>query len=93
MRSIIRRTARRSKKPQRLVRNLLAHRRQRENQIMRHLGAGEDTVPQMVGLMYRGIDPKLHFAAGRSVLAHLIDLEARGEVVREADSDRWKLAA
>jgi len=80
-------------KPQRLVRNLLAHRRQRENQIMRHLGAGQGTVPLMVGQMYRGIDPRLHGAAGRSVLAHLIDLEARGKVTREADGEHWKLAA
>jgi glyoxylase-like metal-dependent hydrolase (beta-lactamase superfamily II) len=80
-------------KPQRLVRNLLAHRRQRENQIMRHVEAGEGTIPQMVGQMYKSIDPRLHGAAGRSVLAHLIDLEARGKIVKDAGRERWKLAA
>jgi hypothetical protein len=30
-------------------------------------------------------------AAGRSVLAHLIDLETRGVVAR--DGDQWRLAA
>ena len=48
-------------------------------------------IEAMVGRMYGGIDPRLHGAAGRSVLAHLIDLEARLEVVREGDD--WALAA
>jgi hypothetical protein len=42
--------------------------------------------------MYVGIDPRLHMAAGRSVLAHLIDLENQGRVVRKAD-DHWAVAA
>jgi hypothetical protein len=41
--------------------------------------------------MYKGLDPRLTGAAGRSVLAHLLDLEARGRVAR-ADN-RWRLVA
>jgi glyoxylase-like metal-dependent hydrolase (beta-lactamase superfamily II) len=78
-------------RPQRLVRSMLSHRKQRERQILRHVERGEGTIPQMVGQMYRGIDPRLHGAAGRSVLAHLIDLEDRGTVV-QAD-ERWLLAS
>jgi hypothetical protein len=38
--------------------------------------------------MYAGVDTRLHPAAGRSVLAHLIDLRDRGLVAeRQAD---WK---
>ena len=48
-------------------------------------------IPAMVERMYVGIDPRLHGAAGRSVLAHLIDLRARGVVAEEGD--RWRLAA
>ena len=33
--------------------------------------------------IYAGVDPALHGAAGRNVLAHLIDLEARGQVAAE----------
>ena len=77
-------------KPQQLVSRLVGHRRQRERQILRHVGAGEGSIPQMVASMYRGIDPRLHAAAERSVLAHLIDLEVRGEVVR--GRNRWRLA-
>ena len=45
----------------------------------------------MVAEMYKGVDPRLHPAAGRSVLAHLIDLERRGVVAQAGD--RWALAA
>lgn len=78
-------------KPQRLVRGLIGHRRQREGQIIRHLKRGEGAIPAMVAAMYKGIDPRLHPAAGRSVLAHLIDLEARGLVRQQGE--QWSLAA
>ena len=69
--------------PQRLVRGLIGHRRQREGQILRQLKAGEGSIPAMVARMYKGIDPGLHPAAERSVLAHLIDLRDRGLAVEE----------
>jgi Beta-lactamase associated winged helix domain len=67
--------------PQRLARGMMGHRKQREGQILRLLARGVATIPEMVADMYKGIDPRLHGAAGRSVLAHLIDLQARGMVV------------
>jgi glyoxylase-like metal-dependent hydrolase (beta-lactamase superfamily II) len=78
------------KKPQRLVRGMMGHRKQREGQILRLLGRDVGAIPDMVAEMYKGIDPRLHGAAGRSVLAHLLDLESRG-VVTEAQ-DVWALA-
>ncbi|HWH17900.1 MAG TPA: MBL fold metallo-hydrolase [Allosphingosinicella sp.] len=77
--------------PRRLVRGLIGHRKQREGQILRHVKRGEGSIPAMVAQMYKGIDPRLHPAAGRSVLAHLIDLEARGLVVRQ--EEEWSMAA
>lgn len=76
--------------PQRFVRHLLAHRRQRENQVVRAIGEGLVTIPAMVAAMYAQVDKRLHPAAGRSVLAHLIDLERRGLVTRAGDV--WSLA-
>ncbi|OYQ27694.1 MBL fold metallo-hydrolase [Sandarakinorhabdus cyanobacteriorum] len=76
--------------PQRFVRHLLAHRRQRENQVIRAIGEGLTTIPAMVAAMYAQVDKRLHPAAARSVLAHLIDLERRGLVAR-AD-DVWSIA-
>lgn len=66
--------------PRRLVRGMMGHRKQREGQILRLLDAGVGHIPDMVGSMYKGVDKRLHPAAGRSVLAHLIDLRDRGEV-------------
>jgi glyoxylase-like metal-dependent hydrolase (beta-lactamase superfamily II) len=69
--------------PQRLVKGMIAHRRQRETQILGLLAEGPRAIPVMVEQMYAAIDPRLWPAAGRSVLAHLIDLEARGRVISE----------
>ena len=79
------------REPQRFVRAVAAHRRQRERQILDLLELEAQPIPAMVAAMYRGIDPRLHGAAGRSVLAHLIDLEARDRVWR--DGDNWAIAA
>lgn len=78
-------------KPQRFVRSLMGHRKQREGQILRLLRDGEKPIPAMVEKMYVGLDPQLLSAAGRSVLAHLIDLERRGAVARSGED--WTLAA
>ena len=78
-------------KPRQLVRGMIGHRRQRENQIVRLIEAGTGAIADMVPLMYRGVDKALHPAAGRSVLAHLIDLENRGRVRR--DGEQWRIAA
>jgi len=77
--------------PRRFVRGLAGHRKQREGQILRLLREEGRAIPAMVEKMYVGVDPRLHPAAGRSVLAHLIDLEARGIVAR--DGEQWRLAA
>lgn len=72
--------------PRQLVRGMLGHRRQRERQILRLLEDGaRHAIPDFVGAMYKGLDPRLHGAAGRSVLAHLIDLERQGRVAVEGE--------
>jgi glyoxylase-like metal-dependent hydrolase (beta-lactamase superfamily II) len=75
--------------PQQLVRGMIGHRRQREAQIVRHLGTEQQSIPDLVALMYKGLDPRLHGAAGRSVLAHLVDLERQGRVGRLGET--WKI--
>ena len=76
-------------KPQQLVRGMMGHRRQRERQITRLLEEGLGGIEDMVPRMYQGVDRALWPAAGRSVLAHLIDLENRGLVGRSGDT--WTL--
>jgi glyoxylase-like metal-dependent hydrolase (beta-lactamase superfamily II) len=79
--------------PRRLVRGMIGHRRMREGQILRFIERnGASQIPVMVAEMYKGVHPGLHGAAGRSVLAHLLDLETRG-IVRRTDDDGWEKAA
>lgn len=72
-------------KPRQLVRGMMGHRRQREAQIVRLLGDGPREIPTMVAAMYKGLDPRLVGAAGRSVLAHLFDLERQGRASRSGE--------
>ena len=77
-------------KPRQLVRGMIGHRRQREAQILRELAKGPKAIPVMVEAMYKGLDTRLKGAAGRSVLAHLVDLQRRGAV--GLSEDIWTLA-
>lgn len=77
--------------PRQHVRGFIGHRKQRERQILALLGARARTIPEIVAAAYPGLDPRLVTAAGGSVLAHLLDLEARGLVVREGET--WTRAA
>lgn len=72
-------------KPRQLVRGMIGHRRMRENQILKHVEQGTTTIETMVPLMYKGVAELLWPAAGRSVLAHLLDLERRGLTHRVGD--------
>ncbi|MEZ5655717.1 MAG: MBL fold metallo-hydrolase [Sphingobium sp.] len=76
--------------PQRLVRGMMGHRKSREGQIKRQLDAETEgkSIMAMVAEMYKGVDKRLHPAAGRSVLAHLLDMQARG-LVRHIDGELW----
>jgi len=77
-------------KPQQYLRGLIGHRLQREKQILRLIGAEARDIPEVVANAYPGLDPRLVTAAGGSVFAHLLDLQARGLVVRE--EELWKAA-
>ncbi|MBV9571771.1 MAG: MBL fold metallo-hydrolase [Alphaproteobacteria bacterium] len=63
----------------------LQHRLEREAQIVVCLREGGTTIPDIVARLYADVDPRLHPAASRTVLAHLLQLQAEGRVRREAD--------
>lgn len=71
------------REPQRFVRALAHHRRQREVSILNRLAAGDRTIPEMVQAIYQGLKPALVGAAGLSVFAHLEDLVERGLVTAD----------
>ena len=74
--------------PRQLVRGMIGHRRMRERQILNELEKGPRPITQMVETMYKGLDARLKGAAGRSVLAHLIDLNQQGRAA--FDGDIWR---
>lgn len=82
--------------PQRYVRGLASHRRQRERAILERIETGDAQVTAIVDSAYASLNPNLRNAAALSVLAHLEDMLARGLI---ASSDgaatltaRYKLA-
>lgn len=83
------------REPQRFVRALIGHRRQREASILSRLADGARTIPELVDLNYPGLAQKLKGAAALSTLAHLEDLADNGLVTFEgADglAATWRLA-
>jgi glyoxylase-like metal-dependent hydrolase (beta-lactamase superfamily II) len=74
-------------RPQAHVRGLIRHRLEREAQILRLLGEGVATIPELVARIYAAVDRRLWPAAARSVEAHLIALAEAGRAGREGE--RW----
>jgi glyoxylase-like metal-dependent hydrolase (beta-lactamase superfamily II) len=80
--------------PKAYVRALIAHRREREAQIVDFFAAhGEARIPDIVRAVYAGLDPLLAGAAAMSVLAHLIKLRREGVVASDGEtlSSRFRL--
>jgi glyoxylase-like metal-dependent hydrolase (beta-lactamase superfamily II) len=69
--------------PENFVGALIAHRHHRTAQIVELLRGAPKTVELLVESMYVELDPRLVKAAGRSVLAHLIELERQGNVTTD----------
>ncbi len=66
-----------------LLDHILAHRAAREAEIVAALARGPATIPDLVAALYADVAPVLHAAAGRNVLAHLLDLADRGRATAD----------
>ncbi len=66
--------------PAAFMRGLRTHRRMREKAVLTRIKAGDRTIAEMVKVIYRSTDPRLHGAAALSVLAHIEDLIEKGLV-------------
>lgn len=73
------------REPQRFLRGLVQHRRQREAAILNRLALGEERIAEMVPAIYLGLAPALQGAAALSVLAQLENLVLHGVVVCDDD--------
>jgi glyoxylase-like metal-dependent hydrolase (beta-lactamase superfamily II) len=68
------------REPEPFIDAYIAHRRAREAQILDALGDGMTGIREMVPVLYKDVDPRLHPAAAHSVLAHMIQLVREGRV-------------
>jgi glyoxylase-like metal-dependent hydrolase (beta-lactamase superfamily II) len=72
--------------PLALIASYIAHRRDRETQIVEALAAGDTTPAAIAQRLYDRLDPALVPMAHESVLAHLVKLEEDGRAVRDGES-------
>ncbi|MBV9248961.1 MAG: MBL fold metallo-hydrolase, partial [Acetobacteraceae bacterium] len=78
------------REPRTLVREMLHHRMEREQQIAAKLSEGPADTYTLMDTVYSQVHPRLRRAAERNVLAHLLKMEAEGKVHR--DGEKWRLA-
>jgi len=67
----------------------IAHRIEREQQVIEAIGSGAGTVQDMVERIYADVDPALHPVAALSVRAHLDKL--RDDATALEEDQRWRL--
>jgi len=74
--------------PEVVIAEYVAHRLEREDQILSALAGGAGSVGAIVSDIYRDVDPALHPAAAVSVVAHLAKLRSDG-LVETAAEPSW----
>jgi glyoxylase-like metal-dependent hydrolase (beta-lactamase superfamily II) len=67
----------------------LAHRQQREDQIVAALSAGPRTIPELREAIYLGLESRLYWAAEQNLRTHLFKLRGEGRAAEEGQ--RWRL--
>ncbi len=72
----------------------LDHRARREEQVLAALGEGSATPEEMVPAIYGDYPPEVRDLAARSILAHLLKLEAEGRVEKHTrgGETRWSVS-
>jgi len=69
------------------VREYIAHREQRDVQILAALGGGASRIRAIVEVVYAAYPESLYAAAGQSVCSHLLKLEIEGRVTRSGSGE------
>jgi endoribonuclease LACTB2 len=70
------------------IEEYIAHRHDREKQIVSAMQAGASAIPQIVKAVYTDVPEDMHQLAELSVLAHLEKLEGEGRVTRASNNFR-----
>ncbi|MGQ0848023.1 MAG: MBL fold metallo-hydrolase [Actinomycetota bacterium] len=75
--------------PQAIIDWYLAHRLQREREIIEAIKAGAGDVREIVAIVYREVARALHPLAAQTVIAHLNKLEEEGRLIHEGQRVGW----
>lgn len=70
--------------PQARLREYIAHRENRQRELLEALSGAPQTIPQLVRTIYRDTSPILWPAAARQMLAYLLALEQEGTITSHA---------
>jgi glyoxylase-like metal-dependent hydrolase (beta-lactamase superfamily II) len=73
--------------PRAKIEEYIAHRLERERNILQAVRAGASSPPEIVRRVYTDVSPKAHAMAERAVLAHLEKLEAENFVAHTSDGE------
>ena len=69
------------------VQAYIDHRLARETQILGALGTGLEQIADIVALLYKDVDKRLHPAAAHSVMSHMIHLRETGRVSADGEDN------
>lgn len=72
-------------RPDEVISWYIAHRLEREEQVIRAIAGGASSIGAVVETVYADVDTALHPLAARSVVAHLRKLETEGRAQRAGD--------
>lgn len=75
--------------PEKLLRQYIVHRREREEQVLAALAAGDTTADAITARIYVALSPALTGMARESVTAHLLKLQREGRV--RLDDTGWTM--
>jgi glyoxylase-like metal-dependent hydrolase (beta-lactamase superfamily II) len=78
--------------PKGVLSEYIAHRLEREAQILDALREGPSKIPDLVSRIYAEVPEALHEWAARSVHAHLLKLKSEGKVSGRDVNSAWKVA-
>lgn len=78
--------------PDEVLDGIIAHRLEREAQILEALGGGERRIDDLVAELYREVPAPLHPVAAYQVYAHLLKLRDEGRVSGEDLDSAWRRA-
>lgn len=69
--------------PKPFVKSFIAHREEREAQIIEQVKAGHHHIKEMVPIIYAAVDKRLYPAAARSVYAHILGMVEDGRLAAD----------